>query len=186
MRKRTAFISLLGTLTLLTGCFQSTDYVGSGSGTLPESPASFSRTSLCGSFFEDCDNVDMMVISSAQHLPLFKIDDATELSAFKTKYLEKAGLNTRYSDQPSFLEAVAKYGSPFFSHHDLIVVYLEANSGGNRYAIGNIAVTNGIYLASITKTVTGVTTDMAGWLVAIETSDSFTSSCTFFDSILTY
>jgi len=126
----------------------------------------------------------MMVISSAQHLPLYKIDDETELSAFKTKNSEEAGLNTSYSDESSFIEVVSKYGSPFFDHHDLMVVYLEATSGGNRYAIDNITVKDGVYLVSVAKTATGITTDMAGWLITIETDESAISSCTFFDSIL--
>jgi len=126
----------------------------------------------------------MMVISSAQHLPLFKIDKETELSAFIDKYSEMAGLNASYSNEPSFSQAVSKYRSPFFDHHDLMVVYLEAISGGNRYAIENIAVDNGIFLATVTQTAAGTTTDMAGWLIAIEIDESAISSCTFFDAIL--
>jgi len=184
MRKKSTFVVLLGALTSLVSCVQATDYVGSGSWTLPESPASFTRISLCLSFYEECDNVGSMVISSAQHLPLYKIDDETELAAFKTKYSEEAGLNTRYSDEASFNEVVSKYGSLYFAHHDLMAVYLGANSGGNRYAIKNIAVTGGTYLVSVTKIATGITADMAGWLIAIETDEAAISSCTFFDAIL--
>jgi len=184
MRKKFTFVVLFGAFISLVSCVQATDYVGSGSWTLPDSPASFTRISLCPSFYEECDNVGMMVISSARHLPLFKIDDETELSAFKTKYSEEAGLNTRFSDESSFTEAVSKYVSPFFAHHDLVVVYLEATSGGNRYAIDNITVKDGVYLVSAAKTATGITADVAGWLIAIEADESAISSCTFFDAIL--
>ena len=123
-------------------------------------------------------------------LPLFIIDSPEELDGFMTRF--KGAFDPdrpREEDGVTFAQGIAGYDAGFFEDNSLVIVLIEATSGGDRFRVG--AVVRGGYfeppqsienllsstgnftsavVINIVQTVDGVTDDMGAWLAVIPAS----------------
>ena len=121
-------------------------------------------------------------------LPLFIIDSPEELDGFMTRF--KGAFDPdrpREEDGVTFAQGIAGYDAGFFVDNSLVIVHIEATSGGDRFRVG--AVVRGGYfeppqsiedllssnltfavVINIVQTVDGDTDDMGAWLAVIPVS----------------
>ena len=123
-------------------------------------------------------------------LPLFIIDSPEELDGFMTRF--KGAFDPdrpREEDGVTFAQGIAGYDAGFFEDNSLVIVLIEATSGGDRFRVG--AVVRGGYfeppqsienllsstgnftsavVINIVQTVDGDTDDMGAWLAVIPAS----------------
>ena len=129
----------------------------------------------------------------SQSLPLFIIDSPEELDGFMTRF--KGAFDPdrpREEDGVTFAQGIAGYDAGFFEDNSLVIVLIEATSGGDRFRVG--AVVRGGYLEppqsiedllsgtrnftsavviNIVQTVDGDTDDMGAWLAVIPVSKTW-------------
>lgn len=131
-------------------------------------------------------NTDKMIISSVQHLPIYKFDTLKDLKQFKDAFGETLSMKNGYDEVPSFEVATAKYDDVFFEENTLMLVYVVANNSSHRYGVNSIFCDEKSFCIHIEET-TGlklVDTAMAGWFVTVAVADSAVTNCTEFDADL--
>lgn len=139
-----------------------------------------------GAVYSGALNREKMVISSVQHLPIYKLETAQELKQFKTTFGEILTLDGRYDEVLSFNEATAEYDDGFFEQHALLLVYVAAGSGSYRYGVHSIACDGDslcVHAEQTNEPEVG-TTDMAGWLIVVEAPREKLEGVTQFDADL--
>lgn len=80
--------------------------------------------SALATFADQIENMDTMTISSAMHLPVFRLESTAELQSFMQKNDLLLASSQGSGDTRSFLEAAAQYDDAFFSRRSLALVYL--------------------------------------------------------------
>ena len=134
-----------------------------------------------------CLNGEKMIISSARHLPVFKLDTPEDLARFREDYGDSLTLDQGYDEVPSFSEVTGAYDEAFFAEHTVLLAYVASSSGSFRYALQDIANSGAALCLNVTQTndPETYTADMAGWLVMAEVKDEDIAGVTGFDAKLT-
>ena len=137
--------------------------------------------------FAGCLNGRTMLISSVQHLPIYKFDSKAELAAFRARFADSLCFDQGHDEVPSFDAVAAEiYTDGFFADHSLILVYVQAGSGSFRYGVREVACENGAFTVAVAQANAPeeYTCDMAGWFVFVEPEKAALSDCTEFDAYL--
>ena len=131
-------------------------------------------------------NREKMLISSVQHLPIYKFDTLNELEHFKNAVSQTLAIDSRYDEVPSLNENTAGYDEKFFEGNTLMLVYVGANSGSYHYDVNSVKVYENTLCIHIEQTSNPevVTEDMAGWFITVALPDSIVANCTEFDADL--
>lgn len=115
----------------------------------------------------------------SQSLPLFIIDSSEELDGFMTRF--KGAFDPdrpREEDGVTFAQGIAGYDAGFFEDSSLVLVLIEATSGGDRFRVGSVfqgwvdspgKPDSRIPAACIyiVNTVEGNTDDLGAWMAVI-------------------
>ena len=83
-------------------------------------------------------NKEKMVISSVQHLPIYKFNTSEELEQFKLAFGEVLTMDRGYDEVPSFNDITTNYDETFFDENTLLLVYVGANSGTYRFGVSSV------------------------------------------------
>ncbi len=129
-------------------------------------------------------NLDKMMMSDVPHLPIYKFDTLADLEQFKMDFGDRLTMDHGYDEIPAFNDVTAKYDEKFFSDNSLMLVYVEASSGSDRYGVNSVYCTDGkfcIRVECINSPDLG-TCDMAGWFITVAVSDSVIEDCNEFDA----
>ena len=131
-------------------------------------------------------NKEKMVISSVQHLPIYKFNTLEELEQFKLAFGEVLTMDRGYDEVPSFNDITADYDETFFDENTLLLVYVGANSGTYRFGVSSVFCAENSFCIHIEQTNNPevVTDDMAGWFITVAVPDSMVENCTEFDADL--
>ena len=131
-------------------------------------------------------NKEKMVISSVQHLPIYKFNTSEELEQFKLAFGEVLTMDRGYDEVPSFNDITADYDETFFDENTLLLVYVGANSGTYRFGVSSVFCAENSFCIHIEQTNKPevVTDDMAGWFITVAVPDSMVENCTEFDADL--
>ncbi len=131
-------------------------------------------------------NPDKMLISSVQHLPIFKCEKQGDLGEFKNQFKDSLSFSYGYDEVPSFDEVTAEFGEDFFNDNTLFLVYVSANSGSLRFDLDSYSVTDGTFRADIIQTnhPENVTDDMAGWLIVIPVRNEQLQDVQNYDAVM--
>ena len=130
-------------------------------------------------------NSDKLSISSVRHLPIYKLDTASDLDGFKQS-LGETTLGDAYDEIPSFNFVTSKYDEAFFDQNTLMIVYVSATSGSYRYGVNNIYFDGTSLCIHVEQTnaPSVLTDDMTGWFITVAIPDALLSECTEFDADL--
>jgi hypothetical protein len=155
----------------------------------PDFTASFLRADSGGEggidyIFSHAQNFDALAISSVQHLPVLRFDDAASFEAF----LEATGTDyqyeVEYAGEIAFAEAVKKYDDTFFADNRLLIIYVQEPSGSNRHEIKLVTIKENTLTVSVNRIIPEVgTDDMADWFIVLELSKSATANCIGWDAV---
>ena len=131
-------------------------------------------------------NKEKMVISSVQHLPIYKFNTSEELEQFKLAFGEVLTMDSGYDEVPSFNDITTNYDETFFDENTLMLVYVGANSGTYRFGVSSVFCAENSFCIHIEQTNNPevVTDDMAGWFITVAVPDSMVENCTEFDADL--
>ena len=131
-------------------------------------------------------NKEKMVISSVQHLPIYKFNTLKELEQFKLAFGEVLTMDRGYDEVPSFNDITTNYDETFFDENTLLLVYVGANSGTYRFGVSSVFCAENSFCIHIEQTNNPevVTDDMAGWFITVAVPDSMVENCTEFDADL--
>ena len=131
-------------------------------------------------------NKEKMVISSVQHLPIYKFNTLEELEQFKFAFGEVLTMDRGYDEVPSFNDITTNYDETFFDENTLLLVYVGANSGTYRFGVSSVFCAENSFCIHIEQTNNPevVTDDMAGWFITVAVPDSMVENCTEFDADL--
>ena len=131
-------------------------------------------------------NKEKMVISSVQHLPIYKFNTLEELEQFKLAFGEVLTMDSGYDEVPSFNDITTNYDETFFDENTLLLVYVGANSGTYRFGVSSVFCAENSFCIHIEQTNDPevVTDDMAGWFITVAVPDSMVENCTEFDADL--
>ncbi len=131
-------------------------------------------------------NREKMLLSSVQHLPIYKFDTLNELESFKNAVSQTLAVDSGYDEVPSLNENTAGYDEKFFEENTLMLVYVGANSGSYRYDVNSVKVYENTLCIHVERTNNPeiVTEDMAGWFITVAILDSIVANCTEFDADL--
>ena len=134
--------------------------------------------------YSECLNQGKMVLSSAQHLPVFMFETKGELDHFKALFQNIMTFDQCYNEVPSFNEVTAGYDESFFTENTLVVAYVTASSGSFRYDVKNISLVDSDLCVDVAKVKDPevYTADMAGWLVIVELNKEVVKRCASFDA----
>ena len=123
------------------------------------------------------------------HLPIFKLDTATDLAQFKQTYGDVLSMSQGWNEVDSLeerLHAAQWDRESFFAKKTLIVVYVPAISSSYRFGVQNISVFDGAMCVYVTQNNDPKVADdaMAGWFILIEVSDDEIRNYSSFDAVL--
>ncbi len=112
-------------------------------------------------------NRDTMAISSARHLPVYRLDTKQDVESFYSTF-------RNLYDMDGYLEATGAYGDDFFESNSLVLVYVSSGSGSYRFGVGEIIADRETYTVVIKQLnfPECVTDDMAGWFIIVEADDT--------------
>ena len=122
-----------------------------------------------GYVMSQSENEETMLISSLQHLPVIRFDDAKKLREFIRGGSELFNFDAGYFGEVSLLKAVEDYTEDFFENRVLFAVYAEEGSGSNRHSVESISIDEGKLTFEVGRIQPEIgTTDMANWFIFIE------------------
>lgn len=112
-------------------------------------------------------NRDTMTISSARHLPVYRLDTLSDVEQFYASF-------RNLYEMDGYLEITGAYEETFFDSNSLIVVYVSSGSGSYRFGVSEIKADSETYCVVIEQLnfPECVTDDMAGWFIITEATDS--------------
>lgn len=147
---------------------------------------SYANWAESNKIFSQSLNINKMIYSNIQWLPIYKFDTLTELENFKNNVKDIWSIDSGYDEVPSFNESTAKYNENFFEENTLMLVYVEATSGSYRYGVNNIYCDGTSFHIHIEQTNNPEihSDDMSGWFITVAVPDSIIENCTEFDADL--
>jgi hypothetical protein len=135
--------------------------------------------------FETAENRDTIILSSAQHLPVIKIDSTAELDSFYKKMGDYFEFAQSYDEAPAFSEVAEKYDEEFFKTNTLFLIYITEPSTSNRHDVEYVRKQGDKLTIGIMRSEPEAGyTAMAGWLIAVEVSNEDISSIASVDSYI--
>ena len=131
-------------------------------------------------------NGEKMIISSVQHLPVYKFDTKADLDAFKTSFKDVLTMDQGLDETPSFESVTAAYDDSFFGKHSLVLAYVPASSGSFRFGVGDVYCDGGSFCMFVEQLNHPEAYDamMAGWFAVVEVDKADIANCTSFDAQL--
>ena len=142
-------------------------------------------TFLLTELFVKSLNIDKMMISSVMHLPIYKFDTLAQLEQFKSDFGDILTMDHGYDDMPAFNDVTSKFDEKFFDENSLMLVYVDSNSGSDRYGVNSVYCADGkfcIHVKKLDSPDVG-TCDMAGWFITVAVPNSMIEGCDEFDAI---
>ena len=129
-------------------------------------------------------NTDKLIISSVQHLPIYRLDTAEELERFRQTFGETLAMDRGCDDIPSFGDAAARYDESFFKDNSLMLVYVGPGGGGFRCGVSGIQCGGGYFRVHVKRfsEPEAADGDMYDWFITAEVPDSAVDTCTEFDA----
>ncbi len=136
--------------------------------------------------YSSCLNTEKLVLSSALHFPVYKLDTKEDLELFREEFKDILTFDYGYNEILSFNEAVSYYDSSFFAEHSLILAYITASSGSFRFDIQDVIRNDSSLCVNVVQTnhPEDFTDDMTGWLIIAEVLDKELKGITDYDAIL--
>ncbi len=133
-----------------------------------------------------CLNLKKMMISSVQHLPVYKLDTREELDRFMSAFRDVFTFDQGYDEVPSFHSLAAEYNNSFFDGHSLVIAYVTAASGAFRFMIRDITRYDAVFCMNVMKInqPESYTDDMAGWFMIAEVPEGDLADCSEFDAVI--
>lgn len=131
-------------------------------------------------------NSDTLSVSAVQHLPIYKIENKSELESFTERYKTEITSIDEYSGNESFSEAVAFADDLFFEKNSVLIVYISSSSGSYRFGVNSIVKADNELLVHIEQTNDPevFTCDMASYLAVITVEKSLANGVLRFDADL--
>lgn len=129
------------------------------------SPPKMKRVGHFGSvnMWEGADNIESIGISSRWYQPVHLIESRDELELFVSQKAPESS--------PNVLNWLLEdYGEEYFKNKVLMLSYIYASSGGNRYDLGYATVSGDTLTLWIYRTQKGATLDLSGWIASLELS----------------
>ena len=194
MRFKKCLLILFG-LTLLTGCTKLDTFVMdvdlSNEYTEPKdeftyvSAVSYANWTNNDAIIDKAINQTELQISSAYHLPIYKLDSMENLEQFVDDFDEILTLDNGYNEVPSFLEVTSEYDAKFFENNTLFVVYVSSTTGSERFDVKDVIIENSRLRVHVEQTNNPEigTEDMAGWFMIVEIKDEHIADCEYFDAV---
>lgn len=124
--------------------------------------------------FEYALNKSVLQKPTNSDLPIYKFDTLQDLNKFKYTFKDIFSMNSKYDEQPSFNEITTYFDEAFFQEKTLLLTYVTATSGSDRYGFENIMCIEDymcIYVKKLNSPDAG-TCDMAGWFIVIAIDDN--------------
>lgn len=151
-----------------------------------ESTVSYANWAEASEIYFGALNREKMVISSVQHLPIYRFDTLNDLEQFKRTFGDTFTMDGSWDEVPSFNNATAKYDSAFFEDNSLMLIYVSANNSTHRFKVHSIGYDEKSFCVHIEETTNAEEADtaMAGWFVTVAVSDELIMNCTEFDADL--
>lgn len=149
-----------------------------------DAKTSFANWSDDENIVQFAENKDFILSSNGRYLPIYKLDKLEDLNWFKETFKDVFSMASRYDEIPSFNEITSTYDSTFFNKNTLLLVYVTANSGSDRFALDKI-VGGGSTLCIDVKqldTPDAGTCDMAGWFITVAVPDDVINQYTNFNA----
>lgn len=142
-----------------------------------------------GALYSDALNRDKMAISSARHLPIYKIDTRDELDLFVGNYIgisNSAVLNAGWDEVPYFTATLSQYDDAFFAENTLMLVYVSCRNCTHRFDVDSIYRDSQTLYISVEETTGAEVVDdaMADWFIAVAVPDNMVETCKQFDAEL--
>lgn len=194
MRFKKCLLILFG-LTLLTGCTKLDTFVLDDNGYNEyteakdeftyKSAVSYANWANDDAIIDKAINQTELQISSAYHLPIYKLDSMENLEQFVDDFDEILTLDNGYNEVPSFLEVTSEYDEAFFENNTLFVVYVSSTTGSERFDVKDVIIENSRLRVHVEQTNNPetVTEDMAGWFMIVEIKDEYIADCEYFDAV---
>ena len=114
-----------------------------------------------------CVNGNMLLFSDVPRHTLYRFDTKEQLDEFIAAAKDDLSLDHRYNGSASFNETITQYNEAFFKENSLLMAYVTAGSGSERFGITSIDYTADsliLHVRRINDPDVG-TADMAGWMV---------------------
>jgi len=89
-------------------------------------------------FYEGCANLQMMSISSVQHLPIFVCDTKAEFDRFVDGHENALNLTESHGEFASFVDATAHMNDIFFDHNTVLFVFAAAPGEDETYLVDHV------------------------------------------------
>jgi len=142
--------------------------------------------SSVSNFAEGCLNSKTLYSDSVKHLPIFKIENKTELDNFKENFDDVLSFDFDGGEVPSFEDSTASYDDAFFNENTLMLCYLDSSSGSYRFGVKEVYCDGEAFCVYVEQTNNPevFTCDMSGWLVTVNVKKSDIADCTSFDAQL--
>lgn len=131
-------------------------------------------------------NRDQMYQSSIRHLPVWQVNNTTELAGWKETFGGILTLNHGYDEVPSFSAVTAEMDESFFRQQRALLVYVPSNSCSYRYMINSIALYGQQLCVHVQQAndPEAVDSAMAGWLMTVTIPKEMLEGITVFDADL--
>ncbi len=141
--------------------------------------------------FENGRNADRLQMPATQkgsHLPVYVFDTEEQFSAFKIVCSDYTGLVLDQTGADGFWpfnKQTAEYDAAYFADNSLVLVYVPAASGSDRFGVKNISTEDGSFCMNVEKNSPFVSDCMmSGWFITCEITDSDAAAITSFDAVL--
>jgi len=131
-------------------------------------------------------NTETMIISSVQHLPVYKFDTKADLDAFKAAFKDVLTMDQGLDETPSFDYITSAYDDSFFSKYSLMLAYVQASSGSFRFGVSDVNIDGKsccMYIEQLNNPQV-YNCMMAGWFAVAEINKDDIAECTDFDAQL--
>ena len=115
-------------------------------------------------------------------LPFFRLDTKADADRFLEEFSDLLDVDCEKDGQfPSLRQLLAAYDEGYYADNSLLLIYVTASSGSNRYGVASVTLDMGTLTLVVDRfdhNEAG-TCDMAGWALLYEISDQDASFTTF-------
>ena len=131
-------------------------------------------------------NRDQMYQSSIRHLPVWQVNNTTELAGWKETFGGILSLEQGYDEVPTFSAVTAEMDESFFRQQSVLLVYVPSNSCSYRYMINSIDLYGQQLCVHVQQAndPEDVDSAMAGWLMTVTIPKELLEGITVFDADL--
>ena len=142
--------------------------------------AGYSNTSV----FADALNASRFVESSVRHLPLYRVDNTSELTKFMQRFPE-LHFDRGFAEVPSFRTVTAGCDDAFFAGNALLIAYVSAGNPDDRYCATAISTSNPLTINVEHLPADGSSdTVMSGWWIITAVPRAYVDGAFTLDAVL--